>query len=254
MGKNTNIEWCNHTWNPWVGCTKVSPGCAHCYAESLSKRTGLAVWGDNGTRRVTSDANWRNPLKWAKDAAKRGVREQVFCASLADVFEDRDDLAAPRHRLWNLIFETYDSLDWLLLTKRPENFDMLPLQFWDRVWLGTSVENHTAKTRIEHLRKAHAAVRFLSVEPLLEDLGTINLDGINWVIVGGESGAGARPMEEAWVRSIRDQCVEASVPFFYKQRIDGGRKISLPELDGVSWSERPFAVADAVEAELNGKS
>lgn len=216
MGENSKIEWTDHTFNPWIGCTKVSPGCAHCYAESLSKRTGLAVWGDNGTRRVTSHENWLKPFKWARDAEKLGVRKRVFCASLADVFEDRDDLVAPRHRLWKLIHETRRSLDWLLLTKRPENFDTVPLALTD-LWLGVSVENRKAKERINHLRMVPAAVRFLSVEPLLEDLGEIDLTGIGWVIVGGESGAGARPMRPDWARSIREQCIAASVPFFFKQ-------------------------------------
>lgn len=247
MGENSKIEWTHHTFNPWWGCQKVGPGCAHCYAEVFAKRVGKDF-----TQRLTFGAkHWNEPLKWNRDAATDGERRRVFCASMSDVFEDHPNVGSERFKLWRLIAAT-PSLDWLLLTKRPENFDMVPLALSDSVWLGVSVENRKTTARIDLLRKAHAAVRFLSVEPLLEDLGTINLDRINWVIVGGESGAGARPMEESWVRSIRDQCVEASVPFFYKQRIDGGRKISLPELDGVSWSELPLAVADAVEAELKG--
>jgi protein gp37 len=186
----TTIEWTatrradgtlapGFTFNPWRGCTKVSPGCTHCYAETLSHRNPkvLGIWGDNGTRVVASEAAWREPWKWDRAAGAAGERHRVFCASLADVFEDRPELVAPRVRLFHLINET-PNLDWLLLTKRPENirrFCGAPdvRRSWaestpPNVWLGTSIENQaTADERIPHLLKTPAAVRFLSCEPLL---------------------------------------------------------------------------------------
>lgn len=192
MGQNSSIEWTHHTFNPWRGCSKVSPGCAHCYAEREANRRGpsFGIWGDAGTRVIASDAYWRQPLLWNKRAAAAGQRHRVFCASLADVFEDRPELAAPRARLYELICQT-PHLDWLLLTKRPQHAQRLwsganvdafdgsesvgPV--WQRnVWLGTSVENQAAADdRVEHLVRVPAAVRFLSCEPLL---GPINL---NWI-------------------------------------------------------------------------
>lgn len=244
MGE-TAIEWADYTFNPWIGCEKVSAGCKHCYAERdtsnrVSTARGLPLWGPSSTRRRTSEANWREPLLWNKQAkALRAicereaipfVRPRVFCASLADVFEDRPELATWRTDLFNLI-ERCDELDWLLVTKRPENVrEMVPFLWsgsndfarsvgtWPKhVWLGTTVEDRKALTRIDDLRNAPAVVRFLSIEPLLEDLGTLDLRGISWVIVGGESGPKARPMLPAWVRSIRGQCRAAGVPFFFKQ-------------------------------------
>jgi protein gp37 len=146
-----------------------------------------------------------------------GERHRVFCNSLADVFEDRPDLSAPRHRLWRLILDTRHSLDWLLLTKRPENFNMIPLSLADSVWLGVSVEDRKNKHRIDILRQTPAALRFLSLEPLLEDLGELDLTGISWCIIGGESGPGARRCDVDWIRKIVWQCQAASIPVFVKQ-------------------------------------
>ena len=252
--ENSKIEWTDHTFNPWIGCTKVSDGCKNCYAETLmDKRWGKVEWGPAGKRLRTSVANWKNPLAWNK---KSETRAKVFCASLADVFEeklDQPEMVGWRADLLALIEDT-PHLDWLLLTKRPENVmrlvneargdvvERLP----DNVWIGTSVENQEqADLRIPHLLAVPARVRFLSMEPLL---GAVDLNlahqfvpimgdplanslmhqaiddgrgwarcGIHQVIVGGESGHGARPMNPNWVRSIRDQCVEADVPFFFKQ-------------------------------------
>ena len=221
MGRETKIEWCHHTFSPWRGCARVSPGCANCYAETMAKRTGRhGTWGPAGERVVSSDAYWRQPLRWDRAAAKAGERPRVFCASMADVFEDRDDLAPHRARLFRLIEQT-PNLDWLLLTKRPENIrPMLSFQQAgpiDNLWLGTSVEDQRrADERIPPLLAAPAAVRFLSVEPLIEPV-RLALDGIHWVIVGGESGPGARPCHVEWIRSIVRQCREAGVPCFTKQ-------------------------------------
>jgi protein gp37 len=250
MGKTT-IEWTatrlengtvlpGYTFNPWWGCLKVSPGCEHCYADALARRYGFDVWGPAKTtsRRMMSENYWKQPRKWNKDAEADGVRRRVFCASMADVFEDHPDVEAARKRLFNLILET-PNLDWLLLTKRPENILRFLPETWGgnvlpNMWLGTSVENQVqADTRIPELLKVPARVRFLSCEPLLGDinlglLGTLpgQLTGgayrlahqyIHWVIVGGESGPQARPMHPEWARSLRDQCQAAGVSFFFKQ-------------------------------------
>jgi protein gp37 len=225
MATETNIAWCDHTFNPWRGCAKVSPGCGHCYADALSKINPavLGVWGDRGTRPVAVEDRWKEPAKWDRLARRAGERRRVFCASMADVFEDRPELAAPRDRLFRLIDSTR-GLDWLLLTKHAENIArMLPAGPPARnVWLGVSVEDRRhGLPRIDVLRQAPAALRFLSCEPLLEDLGALDLAGIAWVIVGGESGPRRREMDLAWLQSIVRQCGAAGVPCFVKQ--DNGR-------------------------------
>jgi protein gp37 len=317
MAENSKIEWTTHTFNPWRGCTKVSPGCAHCYAETLSHRNPgtLGVWGPNGTRVVASEATWREPVRWNAAAAKAGERHRVFCASLADLFEGwpgqmTDSAGSPlwtgplfepggkEHAHWwragergdsrpldqcHVLFRLLDlirrtpSLDWLLLTKRPQHIGLglaaasrcvyggdvddtlIWLSNWPcgeppaNVWLGTSVENQAAADeRIPALLETPARVRFLSCEPLL---GPVDLSPwvfcdrcrgphpcgpgayetpldnaaggcwfrecrcspLGWVIVGGESGGEARPMNPDWARSLRDQCKSAGVAFFYKQ-------------------------------------
>lgn len=239
MAEYSKIEWTDHTFNPWMGCTKVSDGCKNCYAETLmDKRYGKVKWGPQGTRVRTSAANWRKPLAWNRQAEKEGRRYRVFCASLADVFEDRQEVAPWREELFGLIGNT-PNLDWLLLTKRPENVNDMVFEMvapvclgWEdfpNIWIGTSVENQEqADKRIPHLLQIPAAVKFLSMEPLL---GPVDIsiylatgwteppydDIVNWVIVGGESGHHARPMHPDWARSIRDQCVAAGVPFLFKQ-------------------------------------
>ena len=274
MADNTSIEWCDHTFNPWEGCQKVSPGCDHCYAETRNARyNGTAInWGPGAPRRRTSAANWRKPLKWNREAeafmAKHGRRQRVFCASLADVFDNAVD---PQWRadLFFLIEQT-PNLDWLLLTKRIGNVpNMLPVPFdfaklYPNVWLGITVVNQEEADRdIPKLLAINACVRFLSMEPLLGHIdltricivprvqrspragihidalrgryvesgmpfiGEWDIDGpypegapplsLNWVIVGGESGPGARPMHPDWACSLRDQCETAAVPFLFKQ-------------------------------------
>lgn len=244
MGENTSIEWAHHTFNPWSGCAKVSAGCANCYAANLppSMRRG-AEWGDGRPRIPASDAYWRQPLAWNRAAQRAGERHRVFCASTADVFEDRADLDEMRTRLFMLIEET-QHLDWLLLTKRPhvarryaDFFRALP-----NAWIGASVEDQDATHRLEILRQIPARVRFVSMEPLLGwvdirwALGACSCNvpawegagqhapscpatqpRIDWVILGGESGRRARPMHPDWARSVRDQCVAAGVPFLFKQ-------------------------------------
>lgn len=264
MGENSQIEWTHHSFNPWTGCTRVSPGCDHCYAADLAKRNPATFgsWEPGAPRKRTSPRNWHQPIIWNRRAAEAGERHRVFCASMADVFDNQ----VPkdwRVALWGLIQDT-PSLDWLLLTKRPQNIArMLPqaVDFgpqawsngpWPNVWLGTTVENQAeADRRIAHLLNVPAAKRFLSCEPLL---GPVRLDDItvrkpdiiyqldalrgehylpgcgsvssqtfrgkpriDWVIAGGESGPKARPSHPDWLRSLRDQCSAARVPFFFKQ-------------------------------------
>lgn len=265
MGENSGISWCDNTFNPWLGCLKVSPGCNACYAESfVTGRMKLPVWGPSKTteRKRTSAANWKKPLAWNRAAAKAGKCTRVFCASLADVFEDHPQVAPWRVELFALI-EATPHLDWQLLTKRPENLQRFLPQAWleeplPHVWLGTTVEDQKrANERIPHLLATPASVRFLSCEPLLEavdlnpprcqycrDGGEVvegdppwcvrcdseavfghwldacaspKQPGINWVIVGGESGPGARPFNVEWAEFLLADCELAKVPCFIKQ-------------------------------------
>lgn len=245
MAENSKIEWTDHTFNPWVGCTKVSSACDNCYAEAWAKRTGHPqLW--QGSRRRTTAANWRQPLRWNDQAATIGLRRKVFCASLADVFDNQVD---PQWRsdLWALIKAT-PHLDWQLLTKRPQNIaKMLPGDWgagYANVWLGTTVENRNESARrLSLLRAVAARVRFLSVEPLLEAVvpGLRDRSGgaIHWVIAGGEPGPRARPLDPRWVRQLRDQCARNNVAFFFKQwggiRPKSGGRL----LDGRTWDEFP---------------
>ena len=222
MGKNSRIEWTDHTFNPWWGCTKVSEACKNCYAEAWSKRVGQKVWGPKAERRFFGERHWLEPIKWNADAIATNSRRRVFCASMADVFEDRDSLGLWRSKLWELI-EITPQLDWLLLTKRPELVARLTRwgDSWPRnVWLGTTVENQeAADSRLPHLAAIPAAVRFISAEPLMGPvnirpwLGTV----IDWVITGGESGPKARPSSPSWFRDLLGQCMTADVPFHFKQ-------------------------------------
>jgi protein gp37 len=257
--ENSNIEWTTHTFNPWQGCVKVSPGCKNCYAETLDNRYHNADphWGLGSDRLGKSEQNWNRPLRWEREAKASGKQTFVFCASMADVFEDHAQVVDWRFRLFALI-ENTPNLTWQLLTKRPENIMLMVPQRWREqfpanVWIGTTCENQTtANERIPHLLKVPAKVRFLSCEPLL---GFVNLGewvlpreasltaeqefkdngdkmqfiqtmtelaagkfcGIHWVIAGGESGPGARPMHPDWARVLRDQCAKSGIPFFFKQ-------------------------------------
>lgn len=295
MGSITKIQWCDHTFNPWRGCTKVHTGCLNCYAEKQSKRNPgvLGIWGDHGTRVVASEEMWEQPLKWNAAAKADGVRRRVFCASLADVFEEwagpvhdsqsrrlwvsnrgtmpiEPDTGEPgfafertpltlqdvRRRLFELIDET-PWLDWLLLTKRPENVRrMMPnysyhachtgdcphdvmsqcdpnKQFRQNVWLGTSISDQaTADKAIPELLKCRdlAPVLFVSVEPLVRRIilrkflpvDPNNFDpefrtGLDWLIIGGESGPKARPCDVEWIRDAVEECQRSAIPVFVKQ-------------------------------------
>ena len=233
MGDKTAIEWTNHTFNPWWGCAKVSPGCDHCYAEAWAKRTGTAPWGVDTVRRSFGDKHWNEPLKWNRAAAKADRRARVFCASMADVF-DKNAPEGARERLWKLIAAT-PSLDWQLLTKRISNVPRMVPEHWRggmrlrNIWLGISVVNQEEADRdIPKLLAIPAHVRFLSCEPLLGPIDLtahcppdyaphLRADRIGWVISGGESGAKARSSLPDWHRALRDQCEAAGVPFLFKQ-------------------------------------
>jgi protein gp37 len=214
--KNTRIGWCNHTFNCWVGCTMISEGCVFCYASALEVRWGRGAYDKKRERVRTSEDYWKQPLRWDKEAADIGIRYRVFCASMADVFDERVD---PQWRmdLFDLIARC-PHLDWLLLTKRPEvALGALPHK-WPNIWLGVSVETQKrAEERIPVLMKCPSVVRFLSVEPLIERVYIPELKNIDWVIVGGESGPKHRPMEVEWAREIKQRCESLHVPFFMKQ-------------------------------------
>lgn len=227
MGKDSRIEWTHHTFNPWWGCVKVSPACKHCYAEVWAKRLGMDLWGGGSARRFFGQDHWRQPIQWNRDARLAGERRRVFCASMADIFENRRDLDAWRARLWPIIEQT-PWLDWLLLTKRPQHGARLAPwgNDWPRnVWLGTTAETQRwANERIPALLEQAAVIHFVSCEPLL---GPINLrqwlgkpgrpHSLNWVIAGGESGPWSRPMNPGWAADLRDHCGAAGVPFHFKQ-------------------------------------
>lgn len=238
MGKDSSISWTHHTFSGWWGCIEVSPACDHCYARTLSHRWGFDVWGKDKPRRFFGQKHWNEPLKWDAAAAKAGERHRVFSASMSDVFESRDDLDLQREKLWTLISKT-PNLDWMLLTKRPENLKkMLPYDWQVKprknVWLGVTAENQRrADERIPELLAVDAAVHWISAEPLLgpidfkkywsseKETSERSYDvvpGIDWVIVGGESGNSPRRMDPDWVRDIRKQCREAGTKFHFKQK------------------------------------
>lgn len=238
MGENSAIAWCNHTFNPWIGCQKVSWGCDFCYAETLmDHRHHRVQWGPHGERVRTSLDYWREPMRWAKKAAAAGVRHRVFCASLADVFDNKVPRVW-RDDLFDLIWKTPE-LDWLLLTKRPENMaGMLPFELgerrwpWPNVWLGTSCEDQeTYWRRWRILSVIPAGVRFISYEPALGLIGLgAQIIYPDWIIYGGESGKGARDNGGdngvGYARNMRDQCKAAGIAFFMKQTYKKG---SIPD-------------------------
>ncbi len=229
MGADTGISWADDTFNPWWGCTRVSPGCEKCYAEQLATvRRKLPIWGVDAERKAMSDQHWKLPAKWNREAEHMGIRRRVFCASMADVFEtppERNTQAwgvmnDARNRLWAAIYAT-PMLDWLLLTKRPENVATIApfgTRWPPNVWLGTTVEDRPRLSRIEHLRAIPAQRRFVSYEPALEGVDYRgHLEGVDWLIIGGESGSNARPFDVAWARDAIAAAREAKVAPFMKQ-------------------------------------
>jgi protein gp37 len=230
MGETTGIEWADATWNPWIGCTKVSPACAHCYAEREMTR-----WGRNfDVVMRTTPATFNAPLHW-----KEGKR--VFTCSWSDFFHPGAD--AWRVDAYNVIAQAHWHT-YLILTKRPqripgtEGYLCLGMP---QVWLGVSVENSRFYWRIEDALKFKHKILFLSIEPLLGRMADLPLDGVDWVIVGGESGEGFRPLNLDWVREIRDRCVERGIAFFFKQKSAFSPKQLDRLLDGREWNQVPVA-------------
>ncbi len=237
--EDSKISWTHHTFNPWMGCHKVSAGCKNCYAETLTKnRMGINVWGRDALRQRTSVQYWKKPLRWNKEAKETG-KNLVFCASLADIFEDNEQLIKWRQELFSLIIET-PNLEWQILTKNPENIiELLPCVLPQNVWIGTSVENEDVIDRVEFLKGINAKIKFISYEPAIGAIAhLINLDGIDWLIYGGESGQSYRPEDKQWARDIMQLCKETKTAFFHKQSA-GYRPGTGVELDGKIIREFP---------------
>ncbi len=234
MGVKSSIEWTESTWNPLTGCTKISPGCRNCYAERMAKR--LKAMGQpnysNGFKLSMHEEALELPLRWKKP-------QIVFVNSMSDLFHEN----VPEV----FIFKTFKVMcrasghRFQILTKRADRLlEIDPRLPWaDNIWMGVSVENANYEFRIDLLRKTNANIKFLSLEPLLGPLQSLNLSGIDWVIVGGESGPMARPMNQAWVMDIRNQCLQAAVPFFFKQWGGINKKKAGRMLEGRTWDELP---------------
>ena len=237
MATNSKIEWTDATWNPVRGCTKISPGCKHCYAERFAERF-RGVEGhpfEQGFDLLLVPEKVGAPLHWKRP-------RRIFVNSMSDLFHDDVPLSYIKR-----VFAVMNQADWhqyQVLTKRAERLEEVNSQLpWaPHIWMGVSVENDDYLWRIDHLRKTEAHIKFLSVEPLLGPLGKVNLRGIDWVIVGGESGPGARPMEACWVKDIKDQCLRAGVAFFFKQWGGVQKKRHGREMEGRTWDEMPELV------------
>jgi len=239
MAGTTEIEWTDATWNPVTGCTKISPGCDHCYAERFSERF-RGVPGhpfEHGFDIMLRPERVEQPLGWK-------TPKMVFVNSMSDLFQKEVPTS-----FVDRVFDTMERADWhvfQILTKRSSLMrDYINARYAGgvapaHIWLGTSVEDGARKSRIRHMQQMSATIRFLSVEPLIAPLGKVDLRGISWVIVGGESGPGARPMDPAWVREVRDQCMSAGIAFFFKQWGGLRPKSGGRELDGREWSQLPF--------------
>lgn len=248
MAQNSAIEWTETTWNPVTGCKKISPGCKHCYAERMAKR--LKAMNQpryaNGFKVTLQDDLVEAPLKWRSSRI-------IFVNSMSDLFHrDVPDEFIIR------CFETMQKADWhqfQVLTKRPERLlqlsSRLPLS--ENIWLGTSVESQDYVERVRVLSKVKTSIRFLSVEPLLGPIPRLPLQNIEWVIVGGESGPGARPMEPNWVRAIRDRCIRFEIPFFFKQWGGVQKSKTGRVLDGQTWNELPFEFGKALRGKRETK-
>ena len=237
MATNSPIEWTDATWNPVTGCDKISPGCKNCYAERMAKRLKAARNRNyrNGFALTLQPQMLTRPLEWKSP-------KQIFVNSMSDLFHDD----VPFEYIQK-VFSVMNEANWhqyQILTKRAERLEELsPLLKWaPHIWMGVSVESKKYLHRIDCLRRTGAPVKFLSLEPLLGPLDEINLRGIDWAIVGGESGPGARPMEAAWVTGIRDQCLKAGVAFFFKQWGGVQKKKTGRELEGRIWDQMPELV------------
>ena len=237
MSKNSSIEWTDHTWNPVTGCTKISPGCKFCYAKRMALR--LQAMGQpnyaNGFKLTLHEQMLEKPLSWKKP-------QRIFVNSMSDLIHEKVPVAFIER-----VFDVMRRAWWhqfQVLTKRSERLLALSPQIrWpDNVWMGVSVENQECTFRIDHLRETGSRIKFLSLEPLLGPLSNLDLRGIDWVIVGGESGPSARPMRKEWVIQIRDQCNALGVPFHFKQWGSVNKKRAGRLLEGRTWDEMPFVV------------
>ncbi len=237
----SKIEWTESTWNPVTGCNKISEGCDNCYAERMAKR--LKAMGqqnyNNGFEVVCHPHMLDTPLKWKKS-------NMVFVNSMGDVFHEKVPLDFIKQVFG--VMNIADQHFYQVLTKRAKRLlELSEMIKWDsHIWMGVTVENESFKYRIDYLRKTPAKTKFLSLEPLLGPLGELNLSGIDWVIVGGESGPRARSIEADWAREVRDQCIEQNVPFFFKQWGGVQKKKNGRILDGVTWDEMPTQKLTAV--------
>ena len=244
MSDKTLIAWTDRTFNAAWGCVKVSPGCAHCYAELVArvKHSREKIWGPGEKRRTFGPKHWAEPVKWNRQAIKGGHSLRVFCGSMFDWLEDHPTINDLRPQLWQLIRDT-PWLDWQLLTKRPERIlANLPDDWGDgfeNVWLGTSIENNDYAWRADELRQAPGRIRFVSYEPALGPLDQLDLTGIHWLIYGGESGSKRRPEDKQWARDIMGRCRTAGVAFFHKQSSAFYTERGV-ELDGVVYHEFPI--------------
>jgi protein gp37 len=234
MATNSPIEWTDATWNPVTGCDKISPGCKHCYAERLAHR--LQAMGNknyrNGFELTLQPHMLQHPVSWKSP-------KRIFVNSMSDLFHDKVPFEYIKR-----VFGVMNQADWhqyQILTKRAERLEELSnrLDWSPHIWMGVSVESEKYLSRIDHLRRTQAHVKFLSIEPLLGPLGRIDLRGVDWVIVGGESGPGARTMESSWVESVRDQCLRANVAFFFKQWGGVQKSKTGRKLEGRTWDEMP---------------
>ncbi|MBB4569593.1 DUF5131 family protein [Rhizobium leucaenae] len=249
MATNSRIEWTEATWNPVAGCSIVSPGCTHCYAMRMAER--LALMGQDKyrglTRRSGGRPKWNGKIRLDDNALaipyswKTG--RMIFVNSMSDLFHE--DVPVDFVGRVFAVMKDCPQHTFQVLTKRSDRLRAIAdrLDWSANVWMGVSVENADYKHRIDDLRATPAAVKFLSLEPLIADVGVLNLSDIDWAIAGGESGPGARPMEPAWVRSIRDQCVAASVAFHFKQWGGVNKKRAGRVLDGRTWDQFPISAA-----------
>jgi protein gp37 len=256
--ERTAISWTDHTANFWIGCQKISPGCAHCYAATLAAgRMGLRVWGPaQTTPRRPGKGVYADLRKWNRES-QPSDRRKVFVGSMMDWAEDHPDAEALRPRIWEAIRE-HDRLIFQPLTKRADRIAGLLPPFWDeireRVWLGVSIEDNDYTWRADFLRPLDAAVRFVSYEPALGPLDRLDLTGLDWVIYGGESGPGFRPEDKQWARDMRDRCVAAGVAFWHKQSAAYRPETGI-ELDGEIVREfpRPRQAAELNAAAARGQ-
>lgn len=237
MATQSRIEWTESTWNPLTGCTKISPGCKYCYAERMAKRLQAMNQPNyvNGFKLTMHEHVLEKPLEWK-------TPQVIFVNSMSDLFHKDVPLEFIQR-----VFDTMKRAHWhqfQVLTKRSDRLAELSpyLEWTDNIWMGVSVENEKYTFRIDDLRKTGAKIKFLSVEPLIGPISKMNLKGINWVIVGGESGPGARPLEREWVVNIRDQCLKDKVPFFFKQWGGVQKKKTGRLLDGKTWDQMPVDV------------